>query len=63
VNKLVDDPLVAGGVVSAGAFVGVLDGDKGGLANLVGGGGNQVEPGRILGALLWKVTSLVSFVI
>ena len=48
VDELVDDTLVAGFGISAGALVGIGEGQEGRLAGLVGRGGNEIETCRIL---------------
>ena len=45
VDELVDDPLIGGLGAAQGALVGVLDGDEGGLAVLMGRSRDQVEAG------------------
>ncbi|MPM40373.1 hypothetical protein SDC9_87013 [bioreactor metagenome] len=53
-DKLIDDPLVGGLHRAAGTLVGVLHRDEGGLADLVGGRGNQIKPGGVSGILAGK---------
>ena len=48
VDELVDDALVGVFLAAAGALVGVLDGDEGGLAVLVRGSGDEVEARGLL---------------